>query len=130
MSRIEAVLGNQDFKVEANIRQHRLIIDEPKDIGGQDEGPSPFELVGAGLAACTAATLRMYSKRKDWDFGEITVDVEYQRNAEQRSNTFIRHISLTGDLDEKQLSRALAIANACPVHKALECGNEIITELK
>ena len=128
MSRIEVNLGAQNYTMDAHIRHHRLTLDEPKDLGGQDEGPAPFELVSAALGACTAATLRMYSQRKDWDFGEITVDVEYIRN-EDRSNTFVRTISVTGDLNEQRQGRLMAIANACPVHKALETGNEILTKL-
>lgn len=39
---------------EVQIRGYRLISDEPVSIGGEDEGPTPTELMVAGLAACAA----------------------------------------------------------------------------
>ena len=43
---------------------HRLVIDEPEDAGGGNEGPSPTRTVAAALAACTAITTEMYADRK------------------------------------------------------------------
>ena len=48
----------------ANRRGHTLLADEPASLGGADRGFSPFELVAAGLGACTAITLRMYARHK------------------------------------------------------------------
>ena len=57
---------------------HRLVIDEPKVAGGADQGPSPTRTVAAALAACTAITLEMYAARKEWDVGELRVDVDME----------------------------------------------------
>jgi putative redox protein len=114
----------------ANIRHHQLFADEPIEMGGQDSGPSPFELLAAGLAACTATTLRMYSARKGWDFGEITVSVHYFRKEEGRAHWFARSVGVSEPLDEHQQQRLLAISNACPVHKTLADGIEIITKIQ
>ena len=51
--------------------------DEPTEHGGDDEGPSPQELLAASLASCTAVTMEMYAKRKGWDIGPVEVQCEY-----------------------------------------------------
>ena len=54
----------QGYEHEIEIRDHRLIADEPEDEGGDDAGPRPTELLAASLASCTATTIEMYADRK------------------------------------------------------------------
>jgi len=112
-------------------RTHKIYADEPETLGGADLGMSPFELVCAGLGACTNITLRMYAQRKDWPVTNIFVDVAYKKfglGAEMK-DMFIRKITIEGALDDKQIQRMMVIAGKCPVHKMLETDNEIRTEL-
>ena len=60
------------------IRQHQLNVDEPNEHGGEDDGPSPQELLAASLASCTAVTIEMYAKHKGWDIGQVEVQCDYQ----------------------------------------------------
>ena len=57
-------LPGEGYTTHINTPKHSLIADEPKKVGGDDLGPSPYELVSAGLIACTAMTVKMYSERK------------------------------------------------------------------
>src|ERR1700729_716713 len=65
------------FTHRIDVRQHRLVADEPTEHGGDDDGPSPQELLAASLASCTAITMEMYAKHKGWDIGPVEVAVEY-----------------------------------------------------
>ena len=56
--------------------EERLVIDEPEESGGANEGPSPTRTLAAALAACTAITVEMYADRKGWDLGAVEVEVE------------------------------------------------------
>ena len=47
----------EKFTHDLKVRKHRLTADEPEDSGGDDEGPSPQELLAASLASCTAITI-------------------------------------------------------------------------
>ncbi|MEO0713934.1 MAG: bifunctional alpha/beta hydrolase/OsmC family protein [Pseudomonadota bacterium] len=120
--------GNGAYENRVTIGNHAFLSDEPKSVGGGDAGPDPYELVSAGLGACTSMTLRMYADRKDWPLEKVRVRVTHQKDhaadcAEceegQKVDIFERQIEIQGDLDEVQRSRLLEIADRCPVHRTL-----------
>jgi putative redox protein len=91
-------------------------------------GPTPHDLVAAGLAACTSQTLRLYAKRKSWPLGPVHVDVIHARHAgEQPADTFTRRIRLGGDIDAEQRARLMEIADMCPIHRLLTAGARVVT---
>ena len=139
-SQVVASLNAGDgFTTEMKTGNHHITADEPESYGGNDFGPSPYELVSAGLSACTAMTIQMYAKRKEWKIDNVEVHTNYSKShAEDCENcesdaakidTFERKIKLTGNLDEKQKERILQIADKCPVHKTLHSETQVITRL-
>jgi putative redox protein len=113
-----AVLGNEDYVVSLQARDHEILADEPTDLGENDQGLTPYELILASLGACTSVTLKMYAQRKGWQVDDI--DVKLQLTIESDSTPIIsRKITVNGTLDSEQRERLLQIANACPVHKLL-----------
>lgn len=108
----------------------RFVADEPVENGGLNLGPTPHDLVAAGLAACTTMTLRLYSKRKGWALGAVHVAVSHRRDPQATpADHFTRRITLAGALDEAQRTRLLEIADKCPIHKLLTSGVSIETVL-
>ena len=102
--------------------KHRLITDEPESVGGDGSAPAPHELLPAALASCISTTLVMYARTKEWDLGEVTVEVEYDHQATPR--IFEVAIDLTGDLTDEQLDRLEKVAAACPVRRSIETNGE------
>ncbi|MGM0636282.1 MAG: alpha/beta fold hydrolase [Bacteroidota bacterium] len=134
---------HDNFTTEMKLGNHYAKADEPKDVGGSDFGPNPYELVAGGLAACTAMTLQLYAKRKEWNLTDVEVHINHSKEhkKDSRSTTekdaknpkldqFERKIKLKGDLDEKQKKRLLEIANKCPVHRTLHSEVEVKTSLE
>ncbi|MGP6085374.1 bifunctional alpha/beta hydrolase/OsmC family protein [Antarctobacter jejuensis] len=116
---------------------HHALADEPAAYGGSNRGMSPYGFVAAGLGACTSMTIRMYARRKGWPLACVSVDVTHDKvhaqdagtATETRIDRFVRRITLKGDLSPDQRERLMEIAEKCPVHKTLEKGAEIRTEL-
>ncbi|WP_299256779.1 bifunctional alpha/beta hydrolase/OsmC family protein [uncultured Aquimarina sp.] len=137
---VVATLGNDEgYTTQMKVGNHYMVADEPESVGGHDFGPSPYELVSAGLSACTAMTIKMYVARKDWDLQNVEVHTSYDKkhmedcenceNPSAKIDTFEREIKLEGNLDEKQITRILQIADKCPVHKTLHSETQVITKL-
>jgi len=118
------------FTQDISAAGHHLIADEPVSYGGHYLGSTPYQLVAAGLGACTSMTIRMYARHKKLSLEHVQVDVTHDKiHAEdcascEQSNgkvdQFVRRITLTGDLTEEERQRLLEIADRCPVHKTLE----------
>jgi putative redox protein len=108
------------FTHSVDIRNHSLLVDEPAERGGEDEGPSPQELLAASLASCTAITMEMYAKRKHWDIGRVEVAVEYSPAERGCPTKFKLELRLPEGCTEEQRDRLKVIAAKCPVHRTLE----------
>ncbi len=108
------------LKHEIEVGGHQLVADEPSQVGGTDAGPSPQQLLAASLASCTAVTIEMYARRKGWDIGELTVDVDYEPAQRGSPTRFKMNVNLPADLDPEQQERLMQIAARCPVHRTLE----------
>jgi putative redox protein len=108
------------FTQEVTIRSHELTADEPSEHGGDDEGPSPQELLAASLASCTAITMEMYAKRKGWQVGEITVSVDYEPAQRGSPTRFNMVVKMPKELPDDQRQRLMQVAAKCPVHRTLE----------
>ncbi|MDO3426639.1 OsmC family protein [Chryseobacterium sp. APV1] len=126
---VKASLGTEKYYTEVVAGENTLITDEPVDKGGGNKGFNPFEILATSLASCTAATLRMYIDRKEWSVEKINVEVELENFPLTKRAIFKRDISFEGtNLDDEQLKRLHAIADACPIHKILTNDIEILTK--
>ncbi|QEN15723.1 OsmC family protein [Mycolicibacterium sp. ELW1] len=118
--------------------KHQLSADEPLPFG-DDAGPTPYDLLLAGLGACTSMTVRMYANKKGWPLERVEVSLRHTRiHAEdcaecETKKGWVSHIDRTitvvGDLDDTQRERLLAIAERCPVHQTLTSEVDIATSL-
>jgi putative redox protein len=108
------------FTHRIDVRHHSLTADEPRDLGGDDQGPNPQELLAASLAACTAITIEMYAERKGWDVGAVEVECDYEQAERGTPTNFIITLSLPSGLTDEQVERIGTIAAKCPVHRTLE----------
>lgn len=111
---------SSNFSHTISVRDHQLIADEPRALGGEDEGPNPEELLAASLASCTAITIEMYAQRKGWEVGPVEVDVEYTPAERGCPTKFELVLHLPAHLSDDQVENLRVIAAKCPIHRTLD----------
>jgi putative redox protein len=118
---------------------HTTFADEPMKDGGDDAGYSPYELLLASLGSCTAMTLQLYARRKQWPLEHVKVRLEFDRIHERdseeseaptkRIERIQRDFWLEGPLSDEQRARLIEIAGRCPVHRTIMAPPQIIDRL-
>lgn len=121
VSTVRASLGATPYTVELSDNHgHQWLGDEPEDLGGANAGPAPEQQLLASLGTCTAVTLMMYARRKQWLLTRVDVELAFNPHGKPATGSDIHcSIQLVGQLDDDQRTRIMQIAEACPIHKVL-----------
>lgn len=133
-------LIEDNFTTSIQKAKHALIADESESVGGDDFGPSPYDFLSAGLAACTVMALKLYAERKKWDLQEVYAYITYSKKKHSddllidvdkptRFDYISKRLKFVGDLDDEQKQRLKEIASKCPVHRTLQSQIIIETQL-
>lgn len=140
MQTISVQIGEKGYRATIRMGEHELVADEPKEMGGGDEGPAPYDLLLASLGTCKAITLRMYADRKGWFLGGVIVTLAHNRvhakdcedceTGSGKVDEITVELELLGDLTDEQRERLLEIADKCPVHRTLMSETKVRSSLK
>lgn len=132
-------VGTGALLADVQAGRHTYLVDEPVEVGGQDRGPTPYDLLLSALGACTAITLRLYADQKKWPLEGIEVRLRHQRvhrtdcehceQAGQMLEEVQKELRLLGPLTAEQRQRLEVISQKCPVQKTLMAGLHITTRL-
>jgi uncharacterized OsmC-like protein/pimeloyl-ACP methyl ester carboxylesterase len=125
------------FQQTISVGPHRMLADEPIAAGGEDTGLGPYDLVLAGLGACTSMTMRLYADRKSLPLERVTVTLKHSKihaqdcaECETKAgmlDQIERIIAMEGNLDAEQRKKLMEIADKCPVHRTLTSEIHIVT---
>lgn len=129
--------GVSRFQQKITVGSHSFLADEPVAVGGMDTGPGPYDLLIAGLGACTSMTMRLYAERKSLPLERTTVKLRHSRiyakdceSCETQKGMISRierEITMEGALSDEQRGKLLEIADKCPVHRTLTSEIDIVT---
>jgi uncharacterized OsmC-like protein len=134
------VESGDGLRQEITVRGKLVIADEPVEAGGTDQGPNPYELLLGALGSCTAMTILMYARRKQWPVEHVRVELDHSRvhakdcedceTKDVRLDYFRKRITVRGNLTDEQRARLEEISRRCPVHRTLTGTIQIDDELR
>ena len=129
-------IGQEKYRTEVVAGGQTLVVDEPAEVGGGGDAPTPYDLLLGSIGACTAMTLRMYADRKGWPLEGVTVRLRHARSHAKDCvdcatkhvglNQIERELELEGPLTDEQRERLTQIADRCPVKQTLERGIQVV----
>lgn len=113
-------------RFDIDVRSHRITVDQPVDVGGEDVGPTPTELFVAGLASCVAFYARRYLRRHKLDATGLVVETSYRMGTRPaRVASVDISIRLPREIPEQRRDGLLAVASHCTVHNSITTEPEI-----
>jgi putative redox protein len=123
------VESGDGLRQEITIRGHVVVADEPVELGGTDAGPNPYDLLLGALGSCTAMTILLYARRKQWPVEHVRVELDHSRvhvkdcedceTKDVKLDYFRKRVTVRGPLSEEQRARLAEISQRCPVHRTL-----------
>ena len=106
---------------EVTVRGHRLVVDQPADVGGQDSAPTPTELFVASLASCVAFYAGRFLTRHGYSRDGLAVSAEYEMASDRpaRVSSISLRVRVPAGLPPQRQAALRAVVSHCTVHNSL-----------
>lgn len=119
------------LKFAAQVRSHRVVVDQPLRAGGADAGPMPIELLGVSLGTCVALYVQQFCQSRGLPYEGMRVEVE-QHGAPNPSRVgeFVVRVVLPAEVPEQYATMLERVARSCPAHHTLELGAAVKVEIE
>ena len=123
LKRVNDAVHFEGMSQSTTVKVH---IDGIPEIGGQDLGTRPMELVLMALGSCSSLDLLHILKKQKQEVKNFSVLVDAERR-EERPQIFTKihlYFTLSGNLDADKVEKAtaLAVKKYCSVHDMLAAG--------
>jgi putative redox protein len=114
----------------ADIRGHKVHVDQPRQGGGEDSAPGPLELLPASLGTCVAYFVQQFLATRGVDTTGLEVEVGVMGAANpHRIGRFDVRVVLPGGVPERYREHVARVAETCTVHHTLTNHPEILVEV-
>ncbi len=126
MIKIEINRLNDVFHMEAvNEQGNTLHMDASPEIGGENQGMRPMQLLLAAFGGCSSIDLINILKKQKQPLKDLKVTVTGEREPDIVPSLYTdvhAHFKLFGDLDQDKVQKAVALSvdKYCSVAKTLE----------
>ena len=116
--------------LQAAARKHRIVVDQPEDDGGKDQGMTPVELFVASLGTCIGYYAVRFCQRHDISTQGLKVQMKWSY-AEQphRIGRMSAEVHLPAKLSADLRERLQKVVEGCTVHHSITISPEISVEI-
>lgn len=111
--------GGEAYEIE--VRGHRILVDQPAEVGGEDSAPTPTELFVASLASCVAFYAGRYLTRHGYSRDGLAVDARFDLATDRPSRVATARLTLhvPAGVPPERWAALQAVASHCTVHNSL-----------
>lgn len=107
-------------RVDARLPGHLVHTDQPREGGGEDSAPSPFQLFLASIGTCAGIFVQGFCHKRGLPFEQIRI-VERPRFGEDGTLTAVDlDIEVPPDFPDKYRDALVRVADQCSVKKAIQ----------
>jgi uncharacterized OsmC-like protein len=104
----------------AQVRSHRIVVDQPRSGGGEDSAPMPLELLGVSLGTCVALYVQRFLQARNLPHAGMRVEVEQVSGQNpHRVTAFQVRVILPAPLPPIYTALLERVARSCPAHNTL-----------
>ena len=136
---IEVIQG-PNFKTECRAGKHLIIIDQPANAGGTDEGPTPLDVQLMALGGCIASIGRIVAMQRHLNVrgfevlleGELDTDGLLGKPSDKRVglSTITARVKIDADLGREEKQKLLdEIEKRCPISDNLQTATPVSINL-
>jgi putative redox protein len=125
------VTHESGVRFAAQVRSHRIVVDQPIRGGGEDVGPSPIELLGASLGTCVALYVQQFCHARELSYEGMRVEVDQHGAANpSRVGRFVVRVMLPTELPGHYAEMLERVVQSCPAHNTLVRGAEVTVHIE
>ncbi|MBK1874263.1 OsmC family protein [Marinobacter sp. 1-3A] len=118
------------LKTHSQIRSFDpVVMDEPKELGGDNQGPNPLEYLVASLNGCKGVMIPLIAKELKFEFSELSFDTKGSVDlrglmGDPSVSTHFQNLRFqvtikTDEPEERLQALQSAVADRCPVYNLL-----------
>jgi uncharacterized OsmC-like protein len=144
-------MGDIKFRVNAHsenatktvvkARGFEMIIDEPADLGGTNEGPNPVEYILAAYSGCINVMAHIVAKEMGFELRGMSINISgtlnparlFGQSFEERAGYKSIELIMTPDCDVDEITLEKwkeVVCDRCPVSDNLKNETPIVVKLK
>jgi ribosomal protein S12 methylthiotransferase accessory factor len=107
-------------RVDARVGEHVVRTDQPKDNGGEDTAPSPFELFLASIGTCAGIFVQGFCAKRGLSMEGIRIVERPRSDPETGVLTSVEiEIQVPPSFPEKYREALVRVADGCSVKRAI-----------
>lgn len=130
----------EGMKVECTSRNHTIMIDEPAELGGTDEGMNPVEVLLSALGGCKCIVARSFAKAHGINLKDFRIELEgdldpdgfmgLNKGAKIGFSSIRSKIYIESDSPKEDIEKFVEfIDRTCPVGDTITNSPNQVTEL-
>ena len=107
-------------RVDARVREHVVRTDQPREHGGEDAAPSPFDLFLASIGTCAGIFVQGFCAKREIPTEGIRIVERATYAADGTLAAVDLRIELPPSFPEKYREAVLRVVDGCSVKRAVQ----------